>query len=320
MKDDKLNKTTPETNASGLLPARDILVCLDLTDMDTSLIRYAAFLARTWQIPKMTFFHVIQAYDLPDRYAKSFPDLETELRQIVCDQMQQTVHSHFENGCHWEVVTRVGYEDAAGEVIAYIKENAIDLTLLGQKYGENRKARYSRRIGAESVSDIMFVPQETEKSSGLVFCAVDFSEASGKAFARSLDVSRSWQVRLICYGISDPTRTYFPATTRRSSSHYQEQSRKACEEFLKQRGLSSNQVQCLIEEEYRIGNEAQNIYEAAVREGAGLIVVGARGETTKVTTLFGNLCETFRLMEKEIPVLIVKPAPRKKFSWFWKDS
>ncbi|MFW6054409.1 MAG: universal stress protein [Thermodesulfobacteriota bacterium] len=315
-----MKKNRQDKTPSKLQPVRTILVCLDLTDIDTSLIRYAGFLAQTWQIGKMVFFHVIQAYDLPDKSDKKFPDLETELKRIISDQMQATVDRHFENGCHWEVVIRVGYEDAAGEVISYIKENAIDLVLLGQKYGENREARYSRKIGAESEADILFVPQEAEKSSGPVICAVDFSQASGKAFERGLDVSRSWRTRLICYGISDPTRSYFPATTTRSSSLYQEKSRRACRDFLKQYHLSLDQVPCLIEKDGRISNEAKNIYEAAVREKAGLIVVGARGDTTNVTSLLGNLCETFRLMEKEIPVLIVKQASRRKFPWFWKSS
>ncbi|MCF8105134.1 MAG: universal stress protein [Desulfohalobiaceae bacterium] len=320
MKKNRQDKTSSRATASKLQPVRKILACLDLTDIDTSLIRYAGLLANTWQVGKIVFFHVIQAYDLPDKSDKKFPDPETELKRIISEQMQETVDRYFENGCHWEVVIRVGYEDAAGEVISYIKENAIDLALLGQKYGENREARYSRRIGAESETDILFVSQEAEKSRGPVLCALDFSEASGKAFERGLDVSRSWRTRLICYGISDPSRSYFPATTSRSSSRYQEQSRRACKDFLKQYDLSLDQVPCLIEEDGRISNEAKNIYEAAVREKAGLIVVGAQGDTTNVTSLLGNLCETFRLMEKEIPVLIVKQASRKKFPWFWKSS
>ncbi|MFP4533822.1 MAG: universal stress protein [Desulfobacterales bacterium] len=308
------------TNANypKLEPVRNLLVCLDLTAIDTHLISYAAFMARMLPAAKVTFFHAIQAYDLPDRGNRSFPDIETELNSIIREEMHKSVDSHFEEECQWDIATQVGYEDASREIVDYIKENKIDLTLIGQKFGENREARYSRKIAAEASSDLLFVPQYAEKSIDPILCAIDFSPQSVRAFERTLDMSRTWGVEMNCYFVCDPTRAYFPATTERSASHYQQQAKRAYEQFLKDYELSPADMPCRIETGHELTSEAENIYQAAIDDNARLIVLGAQGDTANVTSLLGNLSESFRLMEKEIPVMVLKNPPRKKFFQFWK--
>jgi nucleotide-binding universal stress UspA family protein len=310
----------PQGSKAFLQPIRQFLVCLDLTDIDAYLIRYAASLARTLSVERVIFFHVIQAYDLPDRADKSFPDVETELRDLIRKNLLKSVDDFFKTECHWEIETRVGYEDAAKEVIGYIQESGSDLTLLGQKYGENRQARYSRKILTETACDILFVPQITSVSLQPVVCAVDFSEESGSAFEKALDISRAEAGSMSCYFVSDPTRAYFPATTQRSSDRDLRRFQETYEQFLKSYGLSPDDIPCRIEVHEAISSEAEAIHQTASEQNARLIVVGARGDAAKMTSLFGNLCETFRIMEKELPVMLVKPQPRKKTSWFRKGS
>ena len=310
----------PQGSKEFLRPVRQFLVCLDLTDIDVYLIRYAAALARTLSVGKVIFFHVIQAYDLPDRANKSFPDVETELRDLIRRNLLKSVDEFFKTECHWEVETRVGYEDAAKEVIGYIQESCADLTLLGQKYGENRQARYSRKILAETACDILLVPQISSVSLHPVLCAVDFSEESGIAFEKALDISRAEAGPMSCYFVSDPTRAYFPATTRRSSDRDLRRFHETYEQFLQRYGLSPDDIPCRIELNDAVNSEAEAIHQTASEQNARLIVVGARGDAAKMTSLFGNLCETFRIMEKDVPVMLVKPQPRKKASWFRKGS
>jgi len=309
-----------ETNVPTLEPVRSILVCLDLTDIDTYVISYAAFMAKALSAHRVIFFHAIQAYDLPNRGNRDFPDIETELNEIIRDEMHRSVDRHFEEEIDWKIDTQVGYEDATREVIEYIKANEVDITLIGQKSGENRQARYGHKIAAEASSDILFVPQTAEKTIDPILCAVDFSSESVRAFERALDLSRTWGVKMACYFVSDPSRAYFPATTERSASHHQQQAQKTYQNFLKNYGLSPEAFPCRIESGNELAGEAENIYQVAIEKNSRLIIVGAQGDTATVTSLLGNIFESFRLMEKEIPVMIIKNPPRKKFPWFWKSG
>lgn len=307
-----------QANFPKLQPVRNLLVCLDLTAIDPFLISYAAFMAKTLPAEKVTFFHAIQAYDLPDRADRDFPDVETDLNAIIRKEMHKSVDELFEEKCRWEVATQVGYEDAADEINAYIQENNIDLTLLGQKSGENRKARYSGKIASTAASDILFVPQHAKQTIDPILCAVDFSNESLKAFERGLDLSRTWGVPMSCYFVFDPTRAYFPATTGRSSNYNKQQAKKIQEQLFKAYDLPPESIPCHIEIGEQMSSEAENIYHRAEKQNARLIIVGAQGDTSTVTSLLGNLSETFRIMEKAIPVMIVKHQPRKTFSWLKK--
>lgn len=256
----------------------------------------------------VTFLHVIQAYDLPDRGQKNFPDVDSELQDIVRENMNQSVKANFKEKIQWKVATGVGHEDAAMEIIRYIKDNAADITLIGQKPGQDRRARYGKKVSAEAACDILFVPRDAARWVDPLVCVSDFSEAGTRVFERALDITNTSGARLLPYFITDPTRAYFPATTNRSTQKYKANCRKTYETFLKPYGLNPQSLPCLIESGDPTKSEAQIIYAAAEKRDAGLILVGARGSTRIPTSHLGNLCESFHLMEKQIPVMIVKQA------------
>lgn len=297
-------RTQPDTYQ----PVDTLLACLDLTGVDPFLIHYAGFMADILAVNRVTFLHVIQAYDLPDRGQHTFPDVDTELQDIVRKDMYHSVKANFTAKCHWDVATRVGRDDAAEEILTYINENSVGITMIGQKPGENRRARYGKKVSAEAASDILFVPKAAALNVDPVLCASDFSVEGGRAFERALDVSRSSGARLIPYFIADPTRAYFPITTSRSTQKYEENCRKTYDAFLKQYDMTPASFPCQIEAGDPMKSEAQTIYAAAKKRDAGLILVGAQGSTRTPTSHLGNLCESFQLMEKQIPVMIVKPA------------
>jgi hypothetical protein len=43
----------------------NILVCLDLSEMDDSLIRYSNFLVEKFKPKSVTFLHVMKSYEIP---------------------------------------------------------------------------------------------------------------------------------------------------------------------------------------------------------------------------------------------------------------
>ena len=294
---------------------KNILVCLDLTAMDRDLIRYAAYFAEKTGCKNVTFFHAIQAYDLPNRSSRSFPDVETELSDLIRTTIHQYVDQQFEDTITWQVEMRTGYENAAEEVIRYANEGDFDLTLIGQKTGENRAGLYGQKIAGEIATDLLLVPEQADYSLSGILCALDFSEPSRKAFEWSLKLAEKENEKPELYFVTNPARAFFPVTTDRSYSMQTKKYLRQVDQFLEQYNLTRAQVTTHIELNDQFTSEAEKIYEMALISGHSLIIVGTRGDTANVTSLLGNLTESFRLMEKEIPVLIVKPAAEPR-SWF----
>lgn len=301
------------TQNPRLPPPEGMLVSLDLTDIDLHLVRYAGFLARLLQVREVVFFHAIQAYALPERNRRDFPDVETELSGLIRAELHKSVDTHFSDVCRWQVVTTVSYEDAARDIIAYINDHAFGLTLIGQKPGIGREERSGRLIAGEASGDLLFVPETAGLSIRRILCASDFSVEAGRAFKRALGLADSAPAELSCYFVADVSRAYFPATTGRSREKYRQQCARTYEDFLGGFGLTPGEIPCLISDGgIAVQQEAERIYQLAEEQDVDLIVIGTRGETATVTSLLGNLCESFRLMDKQIPVMIVKHAPEKK--------
>ena len=141
-----------------------LLVCLDLTEIDQHLIQYASFLSEALETEKVIFLHAIQAYDLPDKKSKKYPDLESSLSQTIRKEITDAVSERFRKGTKTEVITKIEDEDAADVVIGFTRKEQVDLTLIGQKFGEDRAGRYGQKIATQVHSDLMFVPESPEFS------------------------------------------------------------------------------------------------------------------------------------------------------------
>jgi nucleotide-binding universal stress UspA family protein len=291
---------------SNIKNLNTLLVCLDLTEIDRYLIEYASYLSQTLEMDKVIFFHAIQAYDLPDKSSKKFPDLETDLSTKIKAEINSVVSSHFKRKVNTDVITRIEDEDAANVIIDFTRKEDVDLALIGQKYGEDRSGHYGHKIAAEALTDLMFVPEEPDLKLDKVLCAVDFSRDSEKAFRRALDIAQSTNSNLICHYLYDSSKSYFPATTIRTKGVLDKKVHKRFRKFLKKFDLTPDDIELRMRVNEEFKSQAEKLYEEAATLEVDLLVVGAKGKTSVVTSLLGNVTERLRRMEKQMPVMIMK--------------
>ncbi len=291
---------------------QNILGCLDLTDIDPVLIRWASFMAQTLQAETLLFLHLIQTYNLPDLNSENFPD-EKRLTAIVNKELEGKICDHCDREQNTRLEIRPESEDAAGAVIDYVRENRVDLVLVGQKPGQDRQSRYAQRISVGIDSDLMLISGPAEPAVPSILCAVDCSRESKPAFAQSRNLAQRLQAGLSCFYLEDTTRSYFPSATVKTSQSREKQARKAYEAFLQQFSLTPADIPCHFDLVDREENQTESVYAAAEKDGAGLIAVGARGAVSTETSLLGNVTQNFLHMEKERPVLIIKNQKSKRF-------
>ncbi|MFP4159304.1 MAG: universal stress protein [Desulfobacterales bacterium] len=294
-------------------PIENILACLDLTEIDDYVISYAAHTAEIFRAQSATFVHVIQAYDLPDRRSKSFPDVKSSLNSMIQEELDERIDPAFRQKVKTEVAIRVAEVNAADEILSFVRETNTDLMLLGQKHGEDREGRYGRRVAAESGCDIVFVPENPPDGVSAILCAIDYSSSSTGAFDRALHLQQTLGASVTCYYIQDVTKTYFPVSTSKSASRSQSRAEAKHRQLIESFGLNPDDYPCRIDTTDQLASEAEKICRIADEEKADLVIVGAQGDTASETSLLGNVSETLRRMEKYTPVMIVKHVQDKKF-------
>ncbi|MFO7962807.1 MAG: universal stress protein [Desulfobacterales bacterium] len=292
----------------------NMLVCLDLTDIDPFLIKYAAFMAGIFEAERVLFIHAIQAYDLPDKRKKSFEEVKASLDRKIREELDQLVDLRFRRDYGIEVITRIEEEDAAEGVISFVEEDGIDLVMIGQKPGADRKGLYGKKIAAHTASDILFVPEYTEPEIiTRALCAVDFSEVSEAAFEIAVRLFKKHRVHVLCYAVQDPSTAYFPATTRKSAGKKQSGLEQGYQKFLEKWDLKAEDFPCRIEAADSLLSEPERLYGFAEEKEVQLVIIGAKGETETETSLLGNITETLRRMQTHIPIMIVKGGRKKGF-------
>jgi nucleotide-binding universal stress UspA family protein len=65
-----------------------------------------------------------------------------------------------------------------------------------------------------------------------------------------------------------------------------------------------------VNEEFK--SQAEKLYEEAETQRTDLLIIGAKGKTSVVTSLLGNVTERLRRMEKKMPVMIMKNIKTEK--------
>lgn len=287
-------------------PMRRIVVGLDLTDIDGRLVSYTGFMAGLLDTEVVYLLHVVQEYDLPDRSARSFPEVEASLIDTIRDRLDGLIQDHFPYSSATEVIIRVAEQDAAESIVAAAEEKEADLLVLGRKAGEDRQARYGAKAAAGVSCDLLFVPDEVRTPVRRVLCAVDFSDQSQAAFARALYLGEQLGADPVFFFIQDVTKVYFPVSTQKSADRTRAHAEEQFREFARAFGRDPEKLRCRVELDDELTARGDKIYAAAVEEEADLILVGAAGETGSETSLLGNVMETLRRIQGDIPIMIAR--------------
>lgn len=293
---------------------KHILACLDLSGMDIWIIRYASFLADMVNAEKLTFIHVFQAYDIPEKERGSRL-VKNKLDDHVNWKVRE--HSGAFNLKGTQVETKVIKEsrDAAQVVIDYIREHKVDLTTLGKKADEERAEMYSGRIMAYGESDMLLVPLTPHHKIDNVLTALDFSRVSTKAFQIANQIAEHTNSHLACHLLFSMPKIYFPLTPSQSIARYIEnKGKKRMEEFLNNHAKDPLKISRYAEvSDYN--KQGVKIMEKANATEAKLVVVGAKGKTSSHATLLGFIAEEVRKYKSPVPVLVVKNPLEKNSLW-----
>jgi K+-sensing histidine kinase KdpD len=111
----------------------NILVCLDLSEMDDSLIRYSNFLVEKFKPKTFTFLHVMKSYEIPPEMISAFPHLDQPLSEIVEEEIQEKTDSLFVQKNETETKMKVLEGSTTDNIVRYARENNITFTLMGKK-------------------------------------------------------------------------------------------------------------------------------------------------------------------------------------------
>jgi len=281
-----------------------ILVCLDISEIDETLLRVASVLTKYLEIEKVYFFHVVKSLELPEELTDKYPDLlapvDESVEKIIVDKINRSFES---NGCPYDIDVAEG--NSLDQILKWSRVKEIDLILVGRK--KNGLGILPESIVKVCHNSLLVLPENSQIDSGKILIPLDFSKNSMKAFLHARELADKFGSELVCqHNYHVPSGYHlagksFDEFAEIMKGHAENDFKK----FRQEMGFDNGTTRCIfsLDEDHE---PAITTLEVAQAENVNLIVIGSKGRTGLSSILIGSVAMKMIKHGTEIPLLVVK--------------
>jgi nucleotide-binding universal stress UspA family protein len=281
---------------------KNIMVALDLSDIDSTLIEYASFIAETLKVKKVYFVHNIKKYEISELFEEQLKDIN--LDDIIGDELNEKVEEKFTSSAQWEVL--ISEDPYSESLINYIiNKYEVQLALIGNKNKLKGTGVVSGKLLRMLKCNILSIPKNAKPIITNIWAGTDFSSASNKVFkvAENLQRTTAAKVKAVhVYNVPIQFSPYIPKEhlNMKIENHLKEK----YEKFIKKIGFKGDLTSEIIQG--RDSGIAGKLRTKAQTSMVDLIIVGDKGRNTFSSLLVGSVTEELFNQDLEVPLWIVK--------------
>lgn len=283
-----------------------LLVCLDQSEMDETLIKAAAEYATFGQASDMYFVTVVKSLEVPDSVSNIYPNLSVPLDENIEQKMRESIKDAFKDiSCDYHFDVLEG--DPTHQIIHWAQVKNIDLIILGKKKYHIGKGITSRNIVNITHCSALFVSANCKIEPKRILLPTDFSEASHLAFQKAVGIAEITGASLTCLHTYEVPTGYH--TTGKTYDEFAEimvqHSQDDFKEFIKE----ETNIVPEIKAEYLLdkhGHPHIIVSEYAQINEYDLIIIGSKGRTTLSSLLLGSIAAKLVEIDFEVPILVIK--------------
>ena len=283
-----------------------LLVCLDQSDMDATLIKAAAEYATYGTANNIYFVTVVKSLEIPAAVEKDYSGLIMPLDEKIEQQMHDSIKNAFADiSCDFHFDVLEG--DPTHQIIHWAQVKEIDLIILGKKKYHIGKGVTSRNIVNIIHSSVLFVTANSKIGPKSILVPTDFSKASHLAIQKAAEIKKIVGASLTCLHTYEVPTGYHSTgkTYEEFAAIMLQHSRDDFLEFVDEENLSAAdfQVEYLLDKH---GHPDRLIIEFANTHHIDLIVIGSKGRTALSSVLLGSVAAKLVQADFEQPILVVK--------------
>ena len=293
-----------------------ILVALDMSNIDKTLVKFTSFISRSTDAKKITFINVLKNINVPEEVVKEFPDIIKNAIEERKENIQKRVAKFLKTGPEVEldyVVT--SSTSAMKSIIKETDKRDIDLIVVGRKRTSKGSGVLTNRLARRADVNLLIVPEgsenklDSEHTPKKILVPVDFSDFSQLAMEHAIDIATHFTVpvEIVCQHVYDVPVGYHYTGKSRSEfakimKHNSEKDYKTFMKHIDTRGIKVIPVYS-----YDTNDDlVEDIYEQAVMIKADGIVFGAKGRTATSALFLGSIAEKMIKIDTEFPLLVVR--------------
>ncbi len=274
---------------------KNLLVCVDLSEMDEVLMKYASMVSELLDSEKIFFLH-----------AMSSDSFSIEEKEGIKSQIEENTKKFFVGNTTIEQHIELKVQPCAEDFSKVVENNNIDLVIVGRKLN-NGDCSTPKELLKEVECSTLFVPDSATIEINKIIVPVDLSGESEHDIELAIDFAKKNNAEIIFNNVYTVPSGY--SSLGKSYEEYAEIMRKnthlAFTKFITKfdlTGIKHSSVYTLDDDK----KPADKIYAAAKREKADIIIIDSKGKSFVASILLGSVTEELTEFDNEIPLLIIK--------------
>ncbi|HLU88619.1 MAG TPA: universal stress protein [Cyclobacteriaceae bacterium] len=289
---------------------KTLIVCLDQTSMDDTLVKFASYITKINQTKKIYFTNIIRNLHIPKEVLKEFPNLIDNMVEERKSQMREVVERNWEGQTDAEFVYTVKEGQLAKKVLKLAHEKSADMVVVGRKVELPGSGVGAQRLARRASCTLMIIPENSVASISRILVPSDFSAYSKDALEEAILISEKndRKIEIFCQNVyTVPSGYHFTGKSYEEfaaimKTHAEIQYKKFIRK-IDTKGVKITPLYTKDEDD----DLAQDIIKMAMEIDAHGIIIGAKGRTAATALFLGSMAERLIQLNDKIPLLVTRP-------------
>lgn len=289
-------------------PFKNILVGLDTSALDETLIKYASFIVDRTSAEKVEFVNIVRNLHLPTDVKKEFPELVENALKERKAKLKESIDAHFKPEKKVKLIISAK-KGQAGDLLKIAEKSSADLIIVGQKKTLDGNGITTMRLARRASCNLLIIPENVTPKADKILVPIDFSNYSKLALDQTIDFSIriGGYTEIVCQNVYNvPAGYHYTGKTFEEFSEIMK--KNAQQDFAKfmkkidKRGIKISEVYSQDVND----NLASDIYDLADEIHPDFIIIGAKGRTATAALFLGSLAEKMVNDKMNHPLLVVR--------------
>lgn len=289
---------------------KTLIVCLDQTSMDDTLVKFASYITKINQTKKIYFTNIIRNLHIPKEVLKEFPNLIDNMVEERKSQMREVVERNWEGHTEAEFVYTVKEGQLAKKVLKLAHEKSADMVVVGRKVQLPGSGVGAQRLARRASCTLMIIPENSVANISRILVPSDFSAYSKDALEEAILISEKndRKIEIFCQNVyTVPSGYHFTGKSYEEfaaimKTHAEIQYKKFIRK-IDTKGVKITPLYTKDEDD----DLAQDIIKMAMEIDAHGIIIGAKGRTAATALFLGSMAERLIQLNDKIPLLVTRP-------------
>ncbi|MDR7129596.1 nucleotide-binding universal stress UspA family protein [Algoriphagus sp. 4150] len=288
---------------------KKMVVCLDQTSLDQTLIQYAAFIAQVNQTRKIYFVNVIKNLSIPKEVLEEFPNLVENMVNERQEAMETVVNEHFKNpkGISLNYIVKEG--SLSKKILKLAEEKSADMILIGRKVHLPGTGVASSRLARRASCSLLIVPEGSATKMQRLLVPSDFSDYSKDALEEAIMIAeKHGGLEIVCQNVfTVPSGYHYTGKTYEEFTQIMRMHAEInYKKFIRKIDTKGNKITPVYTQDVN-DDPVEEIVAKAKEIGADGIIIGAKGRTAATALFIGSMAERLIQYNDSIPLMVTRP-------------